>query len=248
MTRWLVGICLVISIVPSALALPPTEKPLPPRDAAAAITIPAGFKPTPFTAHPDVSQPIAMCFDDRGRLWVAECYSYPKWIKKGEPGKPFEGEDRILIFEDTDNDGQFDKRTVFVDKLANLSSIEFGFGGIYALTAPYLIHIPFVTKEGKSTDQPTGEPKILLDGWAVEKIQHNMVNSLKWGPDGWLYGCHGILDTSYIAVFDPMKDTPKEKRTPINCGVWRFHPVTKKFEVVCHGGTNPWGIDWDEQG
>ena len=110
----------------SAFALPPTEKPLPPREAAAAITVPEGFKVTLFAGEPDVAQPIAMCFDDRGRLWVAECHSYPNWIKDGTPGS-----DRILIFEDTNNDGTFDKRTVFMDKLANLSSIDFGFGGIY---------------------------------------------------------------------------------------------------------------------
>lgn len=216
------------------LAIPPTERPLPPREAAAAMTVPPGFKVTLFAGEPDVTQPIAMCFDDRGRLWVAECHSYPKWIKDGRPG-----EDKILIFEDTDNDGQFDKRTVFLDKLANLSSIEFGFGGIYALTAPYLIHIPMDPK----TDRPTGPPVKLLDGWNLD-IQHNIVNGLKWGPDGWLYGCHGILATSYAGK----PGTPKEQRPPLNCGVWRFHPVNHKYEVVAHGGTNPWGIDWDEQG
>lgn len=215
-------------------ALPPTEKPLPPREAAAAMKVPEGFQVTLFAGEPDVAQPIAMCFDDRGRLWVAECHSYPNWIKDGKPGN-----DRILIFEDTDNDGTFDKRTVFMDKLANLTSIEFGFGGIYALTAPTLIHIPLDTK----TDRPAGEPKVLLDGWNLD-IRHNIVNGLKWGPDGWLYGCHGILATSHVGK----PGTPKEKRPPINCGVWRFHPITQKYEVVAHGGTNPWGIDWDEDG
>ncbi len=225
-----------------SLALPPPEKPLPPREAAAAMTVPDGFKVTLFAGEPDVSQPIAMCFDDRGRLWVAECHSYPNWIKPAKdapPGELLKGDDRILIFEDSDNDGVFDKKTVFMDKLANLTSIEFGFGGIYALTAPYLIHIPMDAK----TDRPTGAAKILLDGWNLD-IRHNIVNGLKWGPDGWLYGCHGILNTSYAGK----PGTPKADRPPINCGVWRFHPVSHKYEVVAHGGTNPWGIDWDEQG
>src|SRR5262245_62162421 len=109
MTRhFLVTPCLVATLTSLAAAIPPTEKPLPAREAAAAMTVPPGFKVTLFAGEPDVTQPISMCFDDRGRLWVAECHSYPKWIKDGKPG-----EDKILIFEDTDNDGQFDKRTVF---------------------------------------------------------------------------------------------------------------------------------------
>lgn len=232
------AICLGIAAAIVALAysesaaVPPA--PLPPREAAAAMKVPDGFKVTLFAGEPDVAQPIAMCFDDRGRLWVAECHTYPNWIKDGKPGN-----DRIVIFEDTDNDGVFDKRTVFLDKLANLTSIEFGFGGLYALTAPQLIHIPI----DKTGDRPAGEPKILLDGWTLE-AKHNIVNGLKWGPDGWLYGCHGILATSHVGK----PGTPKAERPPINCGVWRFHPVTHKYEIVCHGGTNPWGLDWDEQG
>jgi putative membrane-bound dehydrogenase-like protein len=235
MMRHVLAATVFITMLASfALALPQTEKPLPPREAAAAMTVPPGFKVTLFAGEPDVTQPIAMCFDDRGRLWVAECHSYPKWIKDGKPGN-----DKILIFEDTDNDGQFDKRTVFLDKMTNLTSIEFGFGGIYALTSPYLIHIPMDAK----TDRPTGPPVKLLDGWSLD-AGHNMVNGLKWGPDGWLYGCHGITATSH-----PGKPaTPKADRQPMNCGVWRFHPVTHKFEIVANGGTNPWGIDWDEQG
>ena len=225
---------LAILLASTAAAFPPGDRPLPPHEAAVAMTLPAGFKATLFAGEPDVVQPIAFCFDDRGRLWVCECRSYPKWIKDGSPG-----EDRILIFEDSKNTGTFDKRTVFADKLANLTSIEFGFGGVFVTCAPNLLHIPLDPK----TDRPAGPPTVLLDGWSLN-TQHNIVNGLKWGPDGWLYGCHGILATSKVGV----PGTPDDKRTPINCGVWRFHPVTKKFEVVATGTTNPWGIDWDEHG
>src|SRR5687767_10925687 len=84
--------------------------PVPPDEAAAALKLPAGFAATVFAAEPDVRQPISMSFDDRGRLWVAENYSYPNWKPPGE------GEDRILIFEDADGDGRHDKRTVFYEK------------------------------------------------------------------------------------------------------------------------------------
>src|SRR5205809_3055164 len=95
------------------------DRPLPPLSAAKAMTLPDGFHATLFAGEPDVVQPIAFCFDDRGRLWVAECYSYPRWIKDGKPGR-----DRILIFEDSDGDGRFDKRTVLCENVANVSDIQ----------------------------------------------------------------------------------------------------------------------------
>src|SRR5216117_813101 len=84
---------------------------LSPEAAAKEMTLPPGFKATLFAGEPDIVQPIAFCIDDRGRLWVAENHSYPKWQTDGKPGK-----DRILIFEDKDGDGHFDTCKVFHDK------------------------------------------------------------------------------------------------------------------------------------
>jgi putative membrane-bound dehydrogenase-like protein len=93
-------------------------------------------------------------------------------------------------------------------------------------------------------DVPDAEPEVLLDGWAIDRIQHNIVNGLLWGPDGWLYGRHGILANS--AVGKP--GTPDSERTKLNCSIWRYHPTRRIFEVVAHGTTNPWGMDFDEHG
>ncbi|MFO0808166.1 MAG: PVC-type heme-binding CxxCH protein [Gemmataceae bacterium] len=207
------------------------DKPLPPAEAAARMTLPPGFKATLFAGEPDLVQPIAFTFDDRGRLWVVENHSYPNWAKDGT------GRDRVLIFEDTDGDGRFDKRTVVIENGSNLSGIEYGFGGIYLCSAPNLIHIPI------KDDKPAGPPKVLLDGWTLEAI-HNVFNGLAWGPDGWLYGCNGITKTSYIGK----PGTPEKERTPFNCGVWRYHPTRHVFEPFAWGMTNPWGIDWNEDG
>src|SRR5262249_13716002 len=98
---------------------------LPPQKAAEVMTVPEGFTVTLFAGEPDVHQPIAFCLDDRGRLWVAEAYCYPLRRPEGQ------GTDRILIFEDTDGDGKFDKKTVFMEKLNLVSGIEYGFGGIW---------------------------------------------------------------------------------------------------------------------
>jgi putative membrane-bound dehydrogenase-like protein len=209
------------------------DKPLSPTEAPKKMTLPDGFKATLFAGEPDVVQPIAFTFDDRGRLWVVECTSYPKWTTAKE------GKDRVLIFEDTDGDGHFDKCTVFWDKGANLTGIELGFGGVWLCATPNLLFIP--VKEGE--DKPAGPPEVVLDGWDL-KAQHNVFNSLTWGPDGWLYGCNGILSNSKVGA----PGTPDAKRVALNCGVWRYHPTRKEFEAVAHGTTNPWGLDFDDYG
>src|SRR5260370_399394 len=75
-------------------------------------------------------------------------------------------------------------------------------------------------------------------------VRHNIVDGLKWGPDGWLYGRHGILATSLVGK----PGASASQRTPINCGIWRYHPTRKVFEVVAQGTTNAWGFDYDEHG
>ncbi len=199
-----------------------------------AMTLPKGFSATLFAGEPDVVQPIAMTFDDRGRLWVVECLSYPRWRADGK------GNDRVLIFEDSKNTGTFDKRTVFLDNGSNLSGITIGFGGVWLCSLPNLIFIP--VKDGE--DKPAGPPQVILDGWNLTETKHNVFNSLNWGPDGWLYGCNGIQAKSWVGA----PGTPKEKRTYIDCGVWRYHPTKKVFEAFAYGTTNPFGLDWDDFG
>ncbi|HVK58750.1 MAG TPA: PVC-type heme-binding CxxCH protein, partial [Candidatus Kapabacteria bacterium] len=197
------------------------------------IKLPEGFKATLFAGEPDVVQPIAMTTDTRGRLWVIECLSYPNWTTNKT------GSDRVSIFEDTDQNGTFDKKTIFLNNGRNLSGIALGFGGVWLCSLPELLFVP----DRNGDDKPDREADVLLDGWDMG-IQHNVFNGLTWGPDGWLYGGHGILKTSYVGK----PGTPQDERIPINCGVWRYHPVGKNFEVVAHGTTNPWGIAFDQYG
>jgi putative membrane-bound dehydrogenase-like protein len=207
------------------------DAPRKPQDAAKHMTLPRGFKATLFAGEPDIVQPMAFTFDDRGRLWVVENRSYPGW--KGEK------KDRVLIFEDTDGDGRFDKCKVFLDNGSNLSGIEVGFGGVWLCSTPNLIFVP----DANHDDVPDGPPVVKLNGWDL-KAQHNVFNSLTWGPDGWLYGCNGIMSNSRVGK----PGTPDSRRTRINCGVWRYHPTREVFEVVAHGTTNPWGLDFDDYG
>jgi putative membrane-bound dehydrogenase-like protein len=208
--------------------------PAPPERAAELMKLPDGFRATVFAAEPNVVKPMAMTLDDRGRLWVVESHSYPHWITDGKSGK-----DRILIFEDTKGTGHFDKRTVFWDKGTNLSGIALGFGGVWLCATPKLLFIPIRPGE----DKPAGDPEVVLDGWSL-KAEHNVFNSLTWGPDGWLYGCNGILSDSRIG----RPGTPDARRVAINCGVWRYHPTKKAVEAFAWGTTNPWGLDFDDYG
>ena len=210
---------------------------LKPAEALKAIAVPKGFRVQLAAAEPMVQQPIDMAWDTRGRLWVAECYTY------AERETNFEKKlkDRIIILEDTNHDGVFDKRKIFWDGASQLTSIELGFGGVWAACAPNILFLA----DRNGDDQPDGEPEVILDGFDTDKVRHNIVNGLRWGPDGWLYGRHGILGPG-SKVGRP--GTPEAKRTHIQCGIWRYHPTRKNFEVVCHGTTNPWGHDWDEHG
>lgn len=129
-------------------------------EAAAMITVPDGFKVTLFAGEPAVHQPIALEIDDRGRLWVAECYTY-------EGGEyDLSKRDRIVIFEDTDGDGQFDRRKVFWDKGQRLTGLTLGFGGVWVTSAPHLLFLP----DRDGNDLPDGEPEIVLEGFSILRV------------------------------------------------------------------------------
>lgn len=202
-------------------------------EAARAMTVPEGFSVKLFAGEPDVQQPIAMAFDDRGRLWIAEAYNYPR------RAKPEDAKDRILIFEDTDGDGDFDIRKVFAEKLNLVSGIELGFGGVWVGAAPELLFIA----DRDQDDRPDGPAEVLLDGWGYHDT-HETLNTFIWGPDGWLYGCHGVFTHSRVGK-PGVRD---RQRTPINAGIWRYHPTRHQFEVFIEGTSNPWGVDFNDRG
>ena len=215
---------------------PGDPSPMPAEEAARTASLPPGFRLELFASEPMVQQPIAICFDDVDRLWVAECYTYAERPLRWD----LELNDRVTVLEDSDGDGKADRRTIFWDEGKRLTSVAVGHGGVWVLCAPHLLFIP-------DADQdlvPDGEPEIVLEGFDAESIGHNIVNGLKWGPDGWLYGRHGITATSSVGT----PETPRSDRVDLNCSIWRFHPETREFEVFCHGGTNPWGLDWNADG
>ena len=211
--------------------------PMPAGEAAKTMQLPDGFRATVFAAEPEVQNPIAMAFDKRGRLWIAENYTYSDRTQRFDLSL----RDRVLVFEDTDNDGKADRRKVFTDDVQMLTSVETGRGGVWLMCPPALLFIP----DANGDDVPDGPPQVVLDGFDVaESNYHNFANGLRWGPDGWLYGRCGHSCPGRIGL----PGTPDEQRVPLDGGMWRYHPDHKTVEVLCHGTTNPWGHDWDENG
>src|ERR1017187_8297648 len=125
---------------------PSSNAPVAAKEATARIKLPKGFTVSQFAAEPDVVQPIAMTIDHKGRLWVVENYSYPIWL--GGPRRKH----RLLIFEDADGDGRFDRSTVFYDKGTNFTGIELGFGGVWVCSTPNLLFFP----DRDGDDRPDG--------------------------------------------------------------------------------------------
>lgn len=209
-----------------------TPAPLPPDEATRTVRVPDGFDVTLVASEPDVVQPISFCFDDRGRLFVAEALNYGEWQATGN--------DRIVILEDTDGDGRAESRKVFYEGFNYVTGIEVGFGGVWVMSPPNL----YFVADRDGDDVPDGEPEVLFDGFGYRESRHNLANGFTWGPDGWLYAGHGRTSPSDVG----RPGTPAEQRIHCDGGVYRIHPTRLVFENFADGTTNPWGVDFDDFG
>jgi putative membrane-bound dehydrogenase-like protein len=224
---------------------------LTPEQAAANMTLIDGFSVNAWAGEPMVVQPMAFCWDDRGRLWVAENRDY----ESREAGFSNGGNSRILILEDTDHDGVADSRKVFMEGIVFPTAIAVGFDGVFIGAPPNLLFVPDRNHDDKADMENI---EVRLTGWGI-KDRHETLNSLHWGPDGWLYGLQGYATSSKIRKPEGKGRLYKHKEpfpgnlldgegVEINGGVWRYHPTKDVFEVVAHGFSNPWGIDYDAKG
>jgi putative membrane-bound dehydrogenase-like protein len=219
-----------------------------PEEAAKRMKVPPGFQVKVAACEPEIRQPVTMSFDDRGRLWVIQYLQYPtpaglKAVKVDQylrtvydklpepPPRGPRGADRITILEDTHGDGHYHKVRDFVTGLNLASGMCLGHGGVFVAQPPYLLFYP----DRNGNDIPDGDPEVLLTGFGMEDA-HAFANSLQWGPDGWLYGAHGSTVTANI------------RGISFQQGIWRFHPITREFELFAEGGGNTWGLDFDRHG
>ena len=225
---------------------------LAPFEALKKMKVQEGFKVNVFTAEPMITQPMAFCWDSRGRMWIAENRDYET---RGR-GFSNSGDSRILILEDTDRDGMLDSRKVFLEGVAFPAAVAVGFDGLWLGAPPNLLYVPDRNGDDKADVE---DIEVRLAGWGI-RDRHETLNSFHWGPDGWLYGCQGFATPSRVGkpagkgkIYrhkDPFpRNTEFEgKPVDINGGVWRYHPLKDRFEVVAHGFSNPWGIDYDAKG
>ncbi len=200
---------------------------LSPAEAIKKMTVPPGFSVELVASEPDIVNPVAMTFDERGRIWITESLEYPR--RAAGPGR-----DRIKILEDTDGDGKADKFTIFAEGLNIPSGIAIGHGGVWVANSPDILFYK-IGPDGKAA----GKPEVVVTGFGRSDT-HELPNSLTWGPDGWLYGLNGVFNPSHI------KQNGKE--FSFTCAMFRIHPRTREFQVFCEGTSNPWGIAWDNEG
>lgn len=208
-----------------------TKPPHPARSPAEALkhfTVPEGFSIELVAAEPDLVNPVAMTFDERGRIWVTESFEYPR----KEPGP---GRDRVKILEDTDHNGAVDKVTIFAEGLNIPSGIAVGHGGVWVANAPDILFYPDADRDGTAD----GPPQVVVTGFGRADT-HELPNSLTWGPDGYLYGLNG--------VFNPSKIVQNGKTFEFTCAMFRIDPRTREFGLFCEGTSNPWGIAFNENG
>src|ERR1043166_7107803 len=168
---------------------PASTPALSPAEAEKKFVVPPGFEVRLFAGEPDVINPVAMTWDERGRLWVLELYEYPLGAPPGARPR-----DRIKILEDTDNDGRADKVTVFADGLNLATGLLLGNGGVYVGQAPHLLFL-----QDTNHDDVADTREVLLTGFGLED-RHELLNGFTWGPDGRLYMTHGVFTHSKVKI------------------------------------------------
>jgi putative membrane-bound dehydrogenase-like protein len=214
--------------VPHNQSKPPGPA-LSPADAIAKMEVPEGFKVELVASEPDIVNPVAMTFDERGRAWITESLEYPR-MSSGP------GHDRIKILEDTDNDGTMDKFTVFAKDLNIPSGIAVGYGGVWVANSPDILFLQDTNGDGKADKR-----EVVVTGFGRDDT-HELPNSLTWGPDGWLYGLNGVFNRSVVTC-------PVTNQTfHFTCALFRINPRTHQFELFAEGTSNPWGVAWNSVG
>ena len=209
---------------------------LSPEEAVRKMTVPEGFSVEIVAAEPQIVNPVAMTFDERGRIWVTESFEYPRH----EPGP---GRDRVKILEDTDRDGRVDNVTVFMEGLNIPSGIAVGHGGVWIANSPDILFVQDTDGDGKADKQ-----EVVVTGFGRTDT-HELPNSLTWGPDGWLYGLNGVFNHSHVTY---PEGSPLAKTNPdgwkFTVAMFRIHPRTREFQLFAEGTSNPWGIAYDHEG
>lgn len=209
--------------VPEVIAGPDPQAEL------AAFTISEGFELNLFASDPMIANPISITWDNKGRAWVATSTTYPQ-IKPGS-----EPIDRIVILEDTDQDGVADKSTVFAEGLLIPHSVMPVKGGAYAFTTTEILFL--ADHDG---DDRADETRVIYSGFGHGDVHHTL-HCMRWAPWGDLHFSQSININSFV-------ETPYGPRKLNGSGFWEFDPRTERLEIFARGMINPWGEAFDDWG
>lgn len=201
-----------------------------PEEEMASFELPPGFEVTLFASEPDITKPINIAFDDKGRLWVTQSSEYP--IKAGQG----EGTDRISILEDTNGDGKADKIVDFASDLNIPIGIIPVKDGAIGYSIPNVYRFYDLDGDGKS------EKREVLIRDFEHKDTHGMVNNLFRGLDGWIHASHGFSNISTVSGSDGDSITMTSGNT------FRFRQDGSRVEKTTDGRINPFGSDLDKWG
>ncbi|PZX54983.1 PVC-type heme-binding CxxCH protein [Algoriphagus chordae] len=204
---------------------PRFQLPLSPEESMKLVQVPVGFELELFASEPMIINPIAMAWDERGRLFVIETTDYPNEIRKDG------GDDKIKILEDTDGDGKADKVTIFADKLNIPTSIMAVNGGMVISMAP-----DFVFLKDTDGDDVADVREVLINGWGKSDT-HAGPSNLKYGFDNKIWGVLGY--SGFNGEVSGVKHSFSQ-------GVYRFNPNGSNLEYLGHTSNNTWGLGFTE--
>jgi putative membrane-bound dehydrogenase-like protein len=197
------------------------------------LVVPPGFKVENFAAEPMVYKPIDFTWDERGRMWVVETIDYPNILREeGEPGL-----DRVVILEDTNNDGRADKRTVFADGLNLATSLMFINGGVVVAQAPHMYFY-----QDRDGDDVADVVQILNTGWPRRDPgdTHGTPSNLRYGFDNRIWGAvgyNGYAGTSNGVTYD---------RNTFYAGAFSFDRNGDDINYIGRTSNNTWGLGFTE--
>lgn len=206
---------------------PRYQDPLSPEESAKLIQVPVGFDLELFASEPDIINPIAMEWDEKGRLWVIETVDYPNTVLEDKSA----GDDRIKICEDTDGDGKADKFTVFADGLNIPTSMVFTNGGIVVSQAPHFLFLKDTDGDDKADSR-----QVIIDGWGVFDT-HAGPSNLKYGFDNQIWGVVGYSGFEGVIAGEQRQ---------FRQGIYRFTPDLSRFEFMTATSNNTWGLGFTE--
>src|SRR5688572_28546639 len=157
--------------------VPPTE----PQDALKRFSVRPGFEVQLVAAEPDVIDPIALCFDEDGRMYVVEMRDYSESREKRLG--------RIRRLEDVDGDGRYEKSTVFLEKLAWPTAVFYTNGGVLVGATPDILYAKDTNGDGVAD-----ETRKIFTGFGATQEKLNvqgLFNNFIWGLDNRIHGCSG---------------------------------------------------------